>query len=295
MISLRSERVRLTVAPAFGCRWMRLEINVRGQWKDILVPASLDRLRKDPLFDGAYLLAPWCNRIPGASFRFQGKNHRLNSNFPDGSAIHGDAWGRHWTVTNERPGAFEAELDSRTQETFNFPWPVTLRHGVRLTARGVSAWISVKNTGTTVIPAGLGFHPFLARPEDGVLRVPAKRYFPSKNALPIGASRAVKEQTHSLDTTEVDRGFTALKGAVRLDTKAGYEVVLSPGAGAEHLFVWAPHRFRDKDADFLCIEPMTMSVDGFGRKECGAKDSGVRLLKPRETLTLRWRLEARGI
>ena len=92
-----------------------------------------------------------------------------------------------------------------------------------------------------------------------------------------------------------DRGYTALRGPVRFRRGDGVEVTLVPGSAAEHLFVWAPRRFRGKPARFLCVEPMTMSVDGFGRRERGARDSGVTVLKPGETLTMRWRLEARPV
>lgn len=270
MFRIANGRVRLTVAPEFGCRWMRLERKIGGRWIDVIVPArSLARLRKDPFFDGAYLMAPWCNRIPKGRFRFRGREHRLDPNFPDGTAIHGDVFGRRWSPERKSAAAFSARLDSRGAEGFNFPWPVVVRHGARLTARGVSAWITVRNAGTEPCPVGAGFHPFFPRAIEGseaALAVPARR------TGPVGQARY--DDSLPWDGATVRAAYAG----------AGMEIRLSGGKNARHLFMWTPSRFRGKKAAFFCAEPMTMKAGGFPRT--------ARVLKAGGTLRISWRLEA---
>lgn len=266
MITLRNGDTRLVVAPEFGCRWMRLEAGKVS----LLVPvASLAALKKDPFFDGAYLMAPWCNRIPKGRFTFRGQRHALKPNFLDGSAIHGDVLARRWKILRRSATAFTAELDSRVGRAFNFPWPVMVRHGIRLTARGVSAWISVKNVGNEPCPAGIGFHPFFPRTIGG-----------KTASLAIPPRKAV-----SLSKRIFDEGYVLRGGSVVLRYGTSRDITLKPGPNATELFVWAPKKFRGRPATFACVEPMTMRVGAFSRKS-------VPTLKSGETLRMSWEIRA---
>ena len=253
---------------------MRLQARLNGAWTDLLVPVrSMAALKKDPFFNGAYLMAPWCNRLPKARFRFRGTSHRLRPNFPDGSAIHGDVHARAWRVVRQSAVSFEAELDSRRARAFNFPWPVVVRHGVRLSARGVSAWISVRNVGDADIPAGVGFHPFFRRSlsKSGAdIEIPPQR----RTSL----ARRVYDEGHRLTGHDIRLSYA----------DPDVVVLLRPGKNAKHLFVWAPKTFRGRAATFACVEPMTMKAGGFEGRD-------MKVLKPGETLRMAWLVEARTI
>src|SRR5215471_8927723 len=108
---LRSDSLDLEVLPEAGARIHRL----RAFGHDLLrSPPDPEVHLSDPFFWGGFPLVPWSNRVPGGKLVFRGKTYPLTLNFgPD--AIHGEGYGRPWSVSE--PGVFAFEGGS-----FSFPW-----------------------------------------------------------------------------------------------------------------------------------------------------------------------------
>lgn len=58
---------------------------------------------------GCYPLLPWSNRIPGGHLRFEGLDAQLPVNHTSGTAIHGLAASRPWTLVHTTDAAAELE------------------------------------------------------------------------------------------------------------------------------------------------------------------------------------------
>lgn len=307
---LENDEIRMAIDPNFGCRWITMQAKAGDRWHELLWPSPPPAEQaKRPFEFGAYLMAPWCNRIPGGIFRFRRYSHALRSNFPDGSAIHGDVFSRPWRVDPDGDGRrFGATFDSLLFSDFNFDWPVRVRHEVRLTGFTVRATLSVQNLSRSeAMPAGLGFHPFFLRRlspggAEAFLKVPGRRVYPSENAVPTGpAVDAVGplnlQGGASLAGREFDHGFTGLRGeaAWLRWTSEGVSLAIKPDFELDHMFVYAPATHNGAPAPFVCVEPMSHAVDGFNLLEKGWPDTGVRVLQPQETFSAGWTMAVEAV
>jgi galactose mutarotase-like enzyme len=149
----------------------------------------------------------------------------------------------------------------------------------------------------------LGFHPFFlkrltphGRPAE--ISVPAPRYFPSEKAIPTGPAKPVAGRFDartpvSLAERTFDVGYTgfAERPALLYYPDERFEVWLTPGPDVRHFYVWSPPYYEGRSAPFVCIEPMSMSVNGFARREERAWDHGVQILAPREKFSISWNID----
>ena len=89
-LTFASSDLEVVVLPALGGRLHRL----RYRGHDLLrTPPNIDEHRRDPFFYGAYVMAPWCNRLAPGQLEVAGRTVDLPINFSDGSAIHGQVFG----------------------------------------------------------------------------------------------------------------------------------------------------------------------------------------------------------
>ena len=91
--------IRLEVCPAIGGSITRFSIE--GQ--DILRSASIEAfLHRDSGSMGAFPMIPYCNRVAGGRFWFEGLQIQLLKNFPpELCSIHGLGWTRAWSIDHK--------------------------------------------------------------------------------------------------------------------------------------------------------------------------------------------------
>lgn len=304
MIRLANPYLKLDVLPRFGARWIRLRAKIGSQWKDLLwPPPELRHLERKPLFGGAFLMAPWCNRIPNARFTFKREGFQVRPNFPDGSAIHGDVYSRPWQVIASSSTSVNLAYDSAPEPDFNFPFDFRFGHRIRLNGPRIEASIAAMNVGDEPAPVGLGFHPFFLRRlsprgEPAMIAIPARTYFPSQNAIPTGPAKPVSglfdaRSSVSLGERVFDTSYMGFgdRPALLFYPEERFEIWLTPGPDVKHLYVWSPAYYEGRSSPFVCIEPMSMSVNGLARREEKAWDSGVVILAPKERFSISWTIE----
>lgn len=146
--------LEVVVLPEAGARLHRL----RAFGHDVLrTPGDPATHLGDPFFWGAYVMAPWCNRIEARPTTIGSRQVDVASNFPDGSAIHGQVYLRPWE--RQADGALRVAGGGDG-------WPWTYEAGLRVEVDGQTVRIDLllTNTSTDPMPAGLGIHPWFRRP-----------------------------------------------------------------------------------------------------------------------------------
>jgi aldose 1-epimerase len=146
--------VEAVVLPEVGARLHR----VRAFGHDVLrTPGDSGVHARDPFFWGAYVMAPWCNRIAPGSVQVGARRISLRPNFTDGTAIHGQVYAARW---EPRP---DGSLHARGGGN-EWPWPydVAVRFGVR--SRTLRIDLTLTNLSDDPMPGGLGLHPWFRRP-----------------------------------------------------------------------------------------------------------------------------------
>ncbi len=273
--------IELEIAPGLGARLHRL----RAYGHDLLrTPPDLAAHARDPFFWGAYVMAPWCNRIAAGRTPVGDRVLDLPSNFADGTAIHGQVYLRPWERVGH--GAYRVEGGGD-----GWPWRYEVESQAGVEDGQVILDLAVTNRSDDPMPAGVGLHPWFRRPvlvaihADRVHRSNlATEPIPEQVAGPFDL-RSMSEPTVGLDATWPDPGDPAadlrwpdigLAATLRIRSSGGRFVVAA-----------AP-----RDPDSLALEPQTHAPQGI-RRLLDGEPGAPSWLEPGASLRLRAALEIR--
>ena len=194
---------------------------------------------------------------------------------------------------------------------FGGAWPSSLELTTRVEMSGhtIDLTMTGKNVGTAAMPLGLGWKPNFAIPSgersSARLTIPAASIVPTdrRSGLPSGHSQTVTGGElylghpggTALGAMDLDETYTNLQSSVVSDgpvvelrdpgTDYGLRMtLLNPSITSLH--VRAVH-----SEPWASIEADTNATDPLGREWNNEESSGIRMLKPGETLTWRVRLE----
>lgn len=154
IITVANGPILAELLPDVGARLHRLR--VFGQ--DLLrTPAEPAEHLRDPFRWGAYVMAPWCNRIASVPTWVDGQLVALAANFDDGTAIHGQVHSARWELGSDGALSVRGGGDG-------WPWPYLCRLRVVATDAILTVELSLTNLAPTPMPAGIGLHPWFRRP-----------------------------------------------------------------------------------------------------------------------------------
>jgi len=140
------------VLPAAGARLHRMRVLGHDVLRTPLDPGEHER---EPFFWGAYVMAPWCNRLLGTPIDFRGSIIDPQPNFEDGSAIHGQVYAAPWERVADNAFAIEAGGDG-------WPWRYRVESAVEIDSLTLSLNLRLTNLSESTMPGGIGLHPWLA-------------------------------------------------------------------------------------------------------------------------------------
>ena len=302
--------------PAHGYNGLRWRVPNEGVWRDILYAAPDWDANPVPTRSGTPILFPFPNRIRDGKFRFGSKSHQLPINDPaKRNAIHGFAPRHAWRVfgykVDEQSAWIHADFEPKVDapETFEH-WPSDYRLSViyRLSASSLRLEMTVKNLGTSMLPFGVGLHPYFRFPcadetiDRCKLFAPARSLWKLVDNLPTGEKQLVPDDLNfnssrrlagmHLDTLYTDLGAVDEESdGLLLRAELGHANL--PGA----VQIWTSRDFRESvlfippHRQAVCIEPYTCATDAINLQERGI-DAGWRTLPPegewKGTVMFRW-------
>jgi aldose 1-epimerase len=288
-----AETASAAIVPAWGNNCFQF---VHGHLP-VLEPVAFETFRQRPTSYGLPLLFPFPNRIRGGTFTFRGRQYAVNP------APHGFVRDKPWHVcglgASDQQGAWlTSRLDAAQypeQILQQFPFPFCLEATYRLKDGVLSLEATVQNTGDQDLPLGFGLHPYLYRPRQGTLHVPAQTRWELRKNLPTGARRPAEgeydlRRPRDVIPLELDDIFTDLiadaDGLVRCvlrDHQHGTQTTIAFDATQfPHVVVYTPPAPRQA----ICIEPYTCPTDGFNLYQQGIVESNLIVLEPGMTRTL---------
>jgi aldose 1-epimerase len=272
-----SDTLEVVVLPGLGCRIHRL----RAFGIDLLRVADDPAAhRDDPFFWGAYVLAPWANRMRAGKTHVAGHTVELPANFPDGAAIHGQVYLAAWERIAESTFAIRHDGDG-------WPWPYEASLAIALAGDALTLALRLVNRGGAPMPGGIGLHPWFRSPVQ--VGVSAPRVLPRNDdplAVPspaypqlLDADRPVRE---GLDATWLDVEPRDVRLRWPRDGITGLLRLRTPGR--LHVAVARPPR-----VDAVAVEPVTNVPWALDEGE----DGGMALLPGGGSLDLTITLELR--
>lgn len=274
---LRSDELEVVLLPTEGARLHRL----RAFGHDLLrTPADPETHRRDPFFWGAYVMAPWCNRIEATPVQVGSRTVDVPANFPDGSAIHGQLALAPWTV--------EGDGRLRVRGGGNgWPWPYEAALSAGVEGPRLHLGLELANLADEPMPAGLGLHPWFLEPVH--LAIHADAVY-SSNLGPPGRPEPVAGVLDRRDlgplAAGVDAAWTSLsEPPVELAwPTSGVRATLAT-EGTARCIVAA----RPPSIPAVAVEPETHAPQGLRRLLGGLPDA-MTLLEPGARLRLAFSL-----
>jgi aldose 1-epimerase len=293
LTTIHNDFWKLTISPEFGASPYALEHQIDGQWTAIMrpsLPGSLEAGRSTDF--SSYTLAPYSNRIRAGAFEFRGRKHQLRANWPDGQTIHGDVHGEPWHVTQPDSSILNCEIDSGQISDLNFPFSYRVRCQYKLEAANFITTLEMTNTGSEVMPAGFGIHPYFQRRIPGsnadcTLEFEASGWYRAsdpKNPIPVTAAGPIPidknfSQARAINGQFIDGVYNGFAGVATLEWPgSGHRMKLEADPIFSHFVV-----FTAPDGT-LALEPVTNATDGFNLHARGIEDVGVCELEPNETM-----------
>jgi aldose 1-epimerase len=281
VVELSANGVITRIDPADGGRIVSLVI----AGVERILPKARARAREPALYWGCYPMVPWAGRLSNGRIPTTDGEVRLEPNLPP-SAIHGLCFDKSWEIVEWSETAVTMSCELR-----GLGWPFggravqTLRLGVKsLELELEVGWY------TRAGPAGLGWHPWFARPPSGDLeiRVDASEVLVlDADLVPTGAVRRVtpREDLRSgppLGDRRLDHVYVRTKGPA-LVRWPDLELRIEYDRSLQTVVVHTPH-------EGICVEPQTMWPNAPLLAAAGVRDTGLRTLEPGDTLsaTERW-------
>ncbi len=258
-----------------------------------------DSLQRELLWNGdpavwkgrAPILFPIVGALSGGQYRWQGASYPLPR--------HGFARDRRFTVVShgESCALFRLVADAETRRVYPFDFELDV--AFKLEGSRLSVQASVVNTGTTSLPASLGFHPGFMWPlHEDASRDAHYLEFETEELAPVRRLNAAGLLTNERQPTPVVGRRLNLADAlfaedvVIFDRLASRRLVYGANAGpriavdfpdATYLGLWTKPAAR-----FICIEPWRGVADPFDfHGELGGKPGAFQVAPAgREALTM---------
>jgi len=240
------------------------------------------------------VLAPWPNRIAGASYEFGGVRYELPvDERASQSAIHGLVRWVPWRGVEAETERVVVGHELYPQP--GYPFAVSLEIEYELSVGGLRVSTTATNVGAESCPFGLGFHPYLypgtPTVDTATLELPARSVLDADERSPVDGTELDYREPRAvggtvLDTcfADLDRGEDGLARVVLANPGTGRSTTLWVDEAYGYLMVYSGDTRPDVSRRSLAVEPMTCPPQAFRTGE------SVIVLAPGDSMTATWGL-----
>jgi aldose 1-epimerase len=273
-LNLSSGDLRLTLVPglggsiaAFYRSWHDGDVDRCTHW---LRPASEVSLASGELLKMAsFPLLPFCNRLRDGRADFEGRSIRFQPNHPDGESrhpLHGIGWQRPWRVLASSSTAASLALDFTASA--EWPWSFSAKQDIVLAPDRLGLTLTLTNTDTVAMPAGIGQHPYFPHTAGArLMSVTQGMWRTDPEVMPTGfvpgpggAVGALADGLCLADL-ELDNNFTGWQRSALIEWPADQQgparrLTMTAESPLDYFVVYSP-----RGADYFCAEPVSQCTD----------------------------------
>ena len=277
--------MRLSVRPECGGTVLELNYHDRPLLRS---GSATDIQNWDARNFAAFPMAPFIGRIFNGRCDFNGHSVSLEANMPpEPHAIHGFGWQAAWQIDS----LSEHELViSQSKSPARWPWPYRATQAFALSDTGLELTLSLINMGETIMPAGLGWHPYFNR-DQAILKIPVSTLWRVDEETGFSTADTRSNVLGSLKTGShvealtLDHAFSLSDPELSIiwpDLKL--EIKSDPVF--RHAVIYVP-----ENENFFCVEPVSQIPNAINLPLSPAQ-TGLVSLAPGESLSGQIRLQA---
>ncbi|MGH8230767.1 MAG: hypothetical protein ACRESY_02985, partial [Steroidobacteraceae bacterium] len=218
-----------------------------------------DAARPPALNASSFPMLPYCGRLRGGEFQFEGRSYRFPLNAPpERHSSHGDGWTRSWELTQLDRSSATLSLPALSDA----PLAYAARQRIELRSHQLRITFTLSNEGPERLPLGIGLHPYFAQRALAQLQADLpQRWRWDAEYMPLAS-----EPNPQREALRRGRPIEALPAASEYADWDGQalirwptlelEVRLSTLPRLRHVVLWAPQK-----QDFFCFEPSSHATD----------------------------------
>lgn len=265
---------QMTICPSWGAAMVALNL------KGTKVIHTDDQFLTAYRFQSA-VLSPFPNKIRRGNYCYKGKEYQLKKNDSlKQHAAHGLIYNRPFKVVSIRTSAHEALIElSYTYQADDPGYPFRFLLAVRYSLhrdRGLSINFTSKNISSSIIPYGIGYHPYFKvanNLNDSILQIPSCNLIQlGEDGIPTGTTAAYDKFAEGRCLNKV-----AFNNCFGVDPQLQkFEIALHSSTRKKEAFVWFEpgevgfnyfQLYTHPTTNEIAIEPMSCPPDAFNSEE----------------------------
>lgn len=288
LLSLSNARLSVQILPEAGGSIVRFDWHGRSEPVPLMRPSAPALLASDAPLDpnrlACYPLVPWSNRISEGGFTVAGRHVPLSLNRDDDPfPIHGSGWQRGWQPIVHSEHEILLVLNESTPDAYSYR--ASLRYALLDDALQIE--LQVTNTASSIMPFGLGVHPYFPRHGEATLHAVAPKVWINNGLTPLPIALVDVppgwdfSHGRALPEEGVNHGFRPWTGnAVISWPRERLQLHVETNVDAFVLYTPA-------NQDFFCFEPVDHPINAV-HLPGGAVENGMTMLAPEASLTRRF-------
>lgn len=257
------------LVPAFGGSLQELIVDDnKVTWG---CPPDADGMQAYKEFCNGAWLFPFPNRVENGQYNFNDVSYHLDINDRKlGHAIHGLVYNQPFEIVDYNDHSAHMRYNFPGNQGFPFPFEFSIRYDI--SSRDLKILLSVKNTGKSSFPMGIGWHPYFQYEDPKHLKLEfnaIEKYTQTNRMIPVH-SEPWSGQELSLTPGSLDDAFRLGNTFVSF-TNSAYQLSLKHNLGS-YLQLYTPINKQT-----VAIEPMSCIGNAFnngiGLQTLGADES----------------------
>ena len=201
---------------------------------------------QEPRQASCYPLLPFANRIDQARLAIDGRVAVITPAPSEPHGLHGTGWHALWTLGAQSSDHLLLTLQGGGDPSW--PWRWAAQQQFTLSASGLTIELILTNMDRVPAPASIGLHPAFVLGKGTRIETAIDGIWDCGPDLIPNGWRSTDWQT--IGNRELDNCLTGWSGKAIIHAPDRPPITLT--ANTSHLQVYRP-----KDADFICLEPVT--------------------------------------
>jgi aldose 1-epimerase len=282
MIELNDGRANAIIAPSLGGSVLAYNVLVNGEYRAIFRESTHPQ---NVLDSCNFPLVPFSNRIRDGKFNWQGTPVQLPLNcLPEKHTSHGHGWQVEWDIVEINENSVLLQYSHIADD---WPFPYRVMQKISLESGELTIKLSVKNTGSKIMPVGLGLHPYFTRTSSSRLTTCVdKMWAVDSECMPTKIVEPPQELTTgtgiNINLNKLDNAMVGFKQHAQIEwPEWGIQANMTTSDNCTFLVVYSP-----ENENFFCVEPVTHCTDAINLFNDGREDTGLHQLAQGEEFTM---------